>query len=407
MARPVRLILVLIGIIAGIPGLAFAQPAGWYLYPTLSFGERYDDNIFDASESKTSDFITLISGTLGGGYQSVPLTVLGYYSVTAEVYADHSELNNFGDNQSARLLFSYLPDPRWILGLTADFERLTSPSQLFLRTPSPAPISGPTPAPTPSSTGQVNIPTPFVPAVDAGRAETTLIEVNPSVSYRFDPRTTGAVQYLYTRSEVDDEVTTGHEARVSLGRQLTVRDTGSLNYDFRFFDSTDEQAEAADNGTSHAVTLGWTRELTALTSMRLAAGPSFTEGDVGVDVFAGIDHRFRRGTVGLSYEHTQSVVVGIGGASNVDQVIAYAVFQPCRLCSATVNGSFGNYSPVEETGAAGFRVYTVGASFSYLINSWLAARASYDFSYQDSDGTVTSNNIVSVHLDFFYPFRVY
>jgi hypothetical protein len=140
--------------------------------------------------------------------------------------------------------------------------------------------------------------------------------------------------------------------------------------------------------------------------MRLAAGPSFTEGDVGVDVFVGIDHRFQRGTVGLSYEHTQSVVVGIGGAANVDQVLAYAVYQPCRLCSATVNGSFANYSPV-ETGATDFRVYTVGASFSYRINSWLAARASYDFSYQDSEGTVTSNNIVSVALDFFYPFRVY
>src|SRR5262245_8115715 len=75
--------------------------------PSLSLGERYDDNIFETQTNKQHDFITVLSPGIRVQYLS-PAPTLGTqfdldYHADIEFYADHSSQNNVGHRQSLTL----------------------------------------------------------------------------------------------------------------------------------------------------------------------------------------------------------------------------------------------------------------------------------------------------------------
>ena len=66
--------------------------------PSLSLGERYDDNVFETQTDKQDDFITVISPGIRVQYLPTALT-LGTqfdldYRAAIEFFADHSSQNN-------------------------------------------------------------------------------------------------------------------------------------------------------------------------------------------------------------------------------------------------------------------------------------------------------------------------
>src|SRR5262245_5530214 len=67
---------------------------------SISGAEEYTDNLF-FSQKKEKDFITTIAPTLSVAYkplgQPVP-NFMARLSVPAQFFAQHSDLNNFGDN---------------------------------------------------------------------------------------------------------------------------------------------------------------------------------------------------------------------------------------------------------------------------------------------------------------------
>src|SRR5207302_10266298 len=79
--------------VAGVllPSAAPAQ-TGYFLTPSLSVAEVYDDNVFYTTSPRTHDFLTRISPGLKAGYQSAPLTVEGSYAFDSEIYSRRSEL---------------------------------------------------------------------------------------------------------------------------------------------------------------------------------------------------------------------------------------------------------------------------------------------------------------------------
>ncbi len=137
-------------LLLAIPTLARAQ-AGWYLTPSLSLSEEYQSNIFGTSSNEESDFVTHITPGFTLGYFSEPLTFSLNYSIDAEVFAENSELNNFGDNQRVGVLFRYLPDRRWTLGLTGSFVQSEDSGNLLVPTAGVTTPAGPTPPPTPGA----------------------------------------------------------------------------------------------------------------------------------------------------------------------------------------------------------------------------------------------------------------
>src|SRR5262245_1623119 len=91
--------------------LLFAKVAGAYsaIRLSLSTGEEYNDNIF-FSEKKTADFVTLSTPTLSflhqRGGQNGPIWTADL-GATGEIYARHSELDNFGERLTAKTNYFY------------------------------------------------------------------------------------------------------------------------------------------------------------------------------------------------------------------------------------------------------------------------------------------------------------
>src|SRR5215813_12809607 len=83
------------------------------LTPSLSLGERYDDNIFETQTNKQHDFITVLSPGIHVQYLPTAPT-LGTqfdldYRAAIEFYADHSSQNNVGHSLSLTLVSPLAP----------------------------------------------------------------------------------------------------------------------------------------------------------------------------------------------------------------------------------------------------------------------------------------------------------
>ena len=83
------------------------------LTPSLSLGERYDDNIFETRTNKQHDFITVLSPGIRAQYLTTAPT-LGTqfdfdYRANIEFFADHSSQNNVGHRLSLMLASPLAP----------------------------------------------------------------------------------------------------------------------------------------------------------------------------------------------------------------------------------------------------------------------------------------------------------
>jgi hypothetical protein len=110
------------------------------LTPSLTLGERYDDNIFETQTNKQHDFITVLSPGIRVQYLPTAPT-LGTqldleYHANIEFYADHSSQNNVGHLLSLTLASPLAPSlqvsMRELLLITnnplARDERLSNPT---------------------------------------------------------------------------------------------------------------------------------------------------------------------------------------------------------------------------------------------------------------------------------------
>ena len=253
-------------LLLAIPTLARAQ-AGWYLTPSLSLSEEYQSNIFGTSSDEESDFVTRIGPGFTIGYLSEPLTFSINYSIDAEIFAENSELNNFGDNQRTGLNFRYLPDRRWTLGLTGLFlqsEDSGQPARPDHRRHHPSRPDADAHARRAAKPGRPSEPGhafdrtgrhgPRRAGVDVGRNRTRFVVVNPTASYAYDLRTTLDGGYTYTWTDVENGAQDqSHSLTFGGSRELTPRDRGHLRDLLNIF-----VQEESGTSVSNAVLVGWT-----------------------------------------------------------------------------------------------------------------------------------------------------
>ena len=402
-------------LLLGMPALARAQ-AGWYLTPSLSISEEYQSNIFGTSSDEVDDFVTRIAPGLTFGYFSEPLTFSFSYSIDAEIFADNSDLNNFGDNQRAGLIFRYLPNPRWTLGLTGSFVQSEDSGNLLIPTAGPTP-AGPTPAPTPGAPPSPGAPppagtpptapaatVPVVPGVDVGRTRTRYVVVAPTVSYEYDLRTRLDGGYTYTWTDVENGAEDqSHALSAGVSRELTPRDRGHLRNLLNIF-----VQEEDGTSLSNAVLVGWTRQLTERTTLFLEAGPRINDdGDWGVDATARLDHQFRNGGVFLSYVRTDQLVVGRAGPSTTDTGILGVTYTPARNLLLSATAIVSHITSEDDSAVGDDTTYGIALSAVYRLREWLSVRGYYLGSFQEGGSGDIESHTVGVALDLSYPFRLY
>jgi len=377
--------LVLLGMTC-VPTVVLAQ-AGFYVTPSFSFGEVYDDNIFSTASKPESDFITRFTPTIQAGYQSEPLTVLGRYTFDSEIYPDHPDLTNAQVRQRASAELKYLPIRPLTLAVNGNYAETQTPSELNVLT-----------------------------ELQVGRSRASSLSLAPSVAYQFDPLTTGTGGYTFSRGELSGGVSTDtHAMNLGLDRRLTPRDTGSLGYTFNhYLFGGSLPSEGTNSLTSHVLTFGWTREITPVTNVTLRVGPRFTEGTVHPEVSASIAHKLKAGELSVTYAKSQSTSIGLGRVVDTDRVTASMTYQPVRFLQLSATpGFYRNTSGETES-----KVYSLTLGATYQLTEWLSLVGSYQFSLQQGSFSSTSgtpgspdqeisHNIVSLTLVATYPYRVY
>lgn len=406
------------------PASAWAQ-AGWYATPSLSLVEEYDDNVFGLSSGRESDFITRTTLGLIAGYRSVPLTLLGSYSVGAEVYAEHSDLNGAANRQQGGLELGWLPNPLLAFRLSGSYARNETSTVTLLQpaggtaadTQAGQPDAGAvTPPPSAPEAGAA---APGTTTVEVGRRRTTIWAVSPSIAYTAAPGVSTELRYDYSRTKVEARadaadaatdttgpealIDTAHEARFRLAYQLTALTQATLGYRFRRFES-----DGADSTTSHVGTLGLSRPLFGeRTRVTLEAGPRYSEGDWDVEANARLEHRFQLVTVSLGYARSEGIVTGRSGAQTTDTGSLTLSYQPWRELVMTLGGSVLHAEGERETDARDLTAYRAGLGLAYRLAEWAVARIAYSFAWQEEGSETIRHHVVSVGLDLLYPMRVY
>jgi hypothetical protein len=371
------------------PTVVRGQP-GFYLTPSLSISEVYDDNILFTPSRRERDFITRLTPDIQIGYQSIPLTLLGRYTFDAEEFAEHSNLSTAQARQQASLETRYLLTPRLTLGLDGTYLETQSAAELNVQT-----------------------------GVGTTRVRAERILLHPFLDYQLDRLTRGLLEYTFVRDDLpaNNLVTDTHVVNLGLDRRVTELDTASLAYTVQRFDfhgagTPETGPPQAGTVTSHTATIGWKRQLTSRTDVTLRAGPRFSDGSVDAEALASIHHAWPRGDLSLTYARTQSTVIGQVGTVNTHSVTGALVYRFLPTLQLRIApGYFMN-----TRGAAESDVYRVDLDVSYQLTRLLSLTASYQFARQEGTdfpigGAAQSNvtithNVFLLRLTAAYPYRL-
>jgi hypothetical protein len=351
------------------PERAWGQ-AGVYVKPWISYGEEFDDNVFNAREERKSDIVTRFTPGIEFGYRSQPFTLLGSYDFAAEIFAKNTELTQAQARQRGGIEFEYKPTRRWTLGFSGAYTETERAQDLNLTT-----------------------------GISGERGRSRGYDFSPSLTHEFDPLTTARARYTFSRNERPQATTFGvsdatsdarndeHNAELEVVRDITSRDKGSASYSFRRFRTDgapfDEiDREVSRNSSSHIFLLGWIRQLSTLTTLSLRGGPRIGSGDVAPEVGGSLARRFQRGEVSFSYARTQNIAVGRSGALETESYLGAATYQ--LLPHLTLRALPAYYvNDGEDTKS---KVYRLDLEASYAINQWLSLQGSYGFSYEREGG---------------------
>ncbi len=368
------------------PSAALAQP-GYYLTPSFGLSELYNDNILYSSTDRQHDFFTRFSPGILGGYESEPLTLLAGYTFDSEVFARLSSLNSALARQDAILDVRGRPNPLLDLGLRGEYFETQTPQQIgafgiLPGTPqlfpgTIAPGAAPTVRPLPGVPGIPGVTTPgAAPAGQPvpGRVRAQRFLLDPSASYRFDPLTTGRVEYTFTKDEISGGTTTDtHLGTLGVDRRITERDTGIAEFRYQRFNFSGDGSVNA-----YVPMVGWEHELTALTRFKLEVGPRFSQGNVDADAIASITYTLSQGDISLAYNRYQTAVVGLATPVNTDSIaliVRYKLLPSLQLIAAP--GFFRDKESLSDV-----KVAHVLLSAVYDFTDWLSLVGSYYYSHQ-------------------------
>ena len=357
--------------------LPTASPAqtGYYLTPSLSVAEVYDDNLFYTPSPRTHDFFTRTSPGLKAGYQSAPLKVEGSYTFDSEVYSRHTELTHPLVRQRGLIELKATPDQVLTLSVPVSFFQTRTPTELNLQT-----------------------------GLAVGRVRAERYTTNPAFTYRYNPLTTAKGDYTYSKDLLAGGITIdSHIVNLTLDSRLSPRDTVGPGYIGRRFEFSGFPAV-----TSHAFTLGWSHDLTPLTTFTLRGGPRLTEGTVDrlPEASASISHKLKRGQLSLSYVSTLTPVFGLTTALTAQSITAAATTELLPKLQLSAAPAFYKISePFKAT------VYAMNLEASYQLTKTLALQASYLFYIQQGSSSGQRaveilHNVFLIRLTVTYPARV-
>jgi hypothetical protein len=371
-----------------VPTLGAAQ-GRWTVTPSLTLSERYDDNLFGTAHDRHSDFISEITPGLALSYESEAFTLGASAAATGQIYADDSDLDNFGENRNATFSLGYRPTQQLTLKLVGNYAHTNDPAAFVVGNSAPVVAAAASGA-------------PFVPTVEISRREATLYSMLAGVGYRVDPR--WLLEGSYAFVFIDEKGATDSQSHtISLGTRYDATRTDQVFVDVKvgYFD-------ADESDTSVALIPGWARQWTPTLRTSIAVGPRVTDSDWGAAVDASVAYAPARDwTAALAYSLGTGLALGEVTPQNVSALIGSLGYQATRDLRFAVGGSWTRtWDLGNDPGQGASNTYGATASVSYQITDWLSATLAYQFSYErPSSGDTILDQQVILGLTLAYPYR--
>jgi len=314
----------------------------------LSIGQGYDDNLFAAPASGTtqSDFVTRFGPVVEGGYTSPTLSLLARYGFDAERYVDRAELDKNLARQDALIDIKYRPRPRLALSIDGGYLETQTPRELNVATLLPA-----------------------------GRARATRLRGHSGMVYDADQVMKVSADYELAQDDIAGSfVTTTNSARLGVAFRPTARTT--IRSDYRL----SHIAFGSDTTMySVAVTGGIARVLTPSLTLEVDAGPRLSLGEVRPELAVQLRRRLRRGEVLIGYFATEDTAVGEIGAIQVQRLLGTLTLTPWKR--VTVKVSPATVRSVRASTPV--RVHEIGGDVTIRANNTLSFVAVGHFGQQN------------------------
>jgi hypothetical protein len=364
------------------------------LTPTITVTEEFNDNVLLDNRDRRWDLITGFTPGLVFNWEAPTYRLAAGYSFTAEIFARDPGANHAFDRQAFTLDSFYKVDPTLTLSLSDGF------------------------------TYDLNTNLIAREAIATGRNRAWGNTLSPGVEWRFSDLWTARATASYTMqrfSRDDLEDSDVYRVETALLRRITPRLSGSIGYEFDFFDIRGEETS-----TVHTPRLGFVYQITETISLSVNGGPSYEirerSGDrITPAVRANLTQRTFFGSWGLSFDRSIGTAGGLGGTT--DNTTIGGLVQLSTLMKGLVVSFAPNYSIVkspgdrrDERGRIDETSFTVPLQATYRLTPWLALVGAYQFFEQRSDSTIrdrngeplavdADQNRVWVGVQFGYPIR--
>lgn len=329
--------------LACAPAVAYCD-SSTYVTPSVTVGRAYDDNLFFTPTDPQASAFWRVSPAVEAGYRSEPLTLAGFFTLDAERYSQHPELDSNAVRRDETLNLAYAPTERLAMAMDAGYISTNTPAEL-----------------TPGS------------SFGFGRTRARVYTADPTLSYLLDPVLTGRLGLSYEKDALAGGFDT-YDRTPSLGLDYATspRATWSLDY------AESDYSFVTRNATSRVLTAGLDYGFSPGTKMTLAAGPRNTEGRTTAEVSATLRHSFEDGNVYLSYARSQTIVFGLASPVDTRSYQATLDYTPGAYLEFTLIPSVTQ----DESNGTTADVYRLGTTLSYKFDRSVMAVATYQYNRQ-------------------------
>src|SRR5262245_40860625 len=345
------------------PTLAMAQSRATFT-PSISIGSVWDNNVFIKALA-SGDQMTLITPGSEASYETPRAAFLGLYIFDMQRSFTHPGLNELNARRHGLVDTHYRQTERLTFSLVGRYDLTQAASDLSFNT-----------------------------GLLLGRHEAVRWEVNPSVAYQINPRTTFAGLYDRVTERIIGETSAFEDiARMTVTRQRSPRATYGFGYSVRHFINGDE------THTSNAVLFGSTYAFTPATQLSMQVGPRLSSRNTLEPEITATLTRKAANRLGYTVDiwRGESIILGVTGPVEILSATSGVIYPLRRTVEIGVHGGVFDSLTLSQGKA---RVYHAEAVAAWSPKGPFILTASYgaDFQRGDIRTNLLSDRRVTRHL---------
>ena len=328
--------------------------------PSISTGERYNDNLLFSGTVQKSDFATIITPSGMFTYEGKQLTLSCRYEGTGEFYLDNKDFNKYSQNASINLF-------------TQTFKELdVRLTESVTYTPELSAFS--------FDTGRESNE-----GIQLARGDTLRNRAALAVNYNWFPQVNMAFSYTniitsYEAPALQDSIV--HDTSLQMGYQWSAKTRWMISYR--------NGAAIYDRGSdiiTHQISIGTKHQLNNTLSLNGNLGIVSYEGEsreLTADI--NIMKSYESGSMTLGYTRSAGTGGGLAAASTINQNLSGKITEKLgNNTSAYMQLAYGQNESV-SAGTLQISSYTGSVGINTKLLSWLDGIITYSYFKQDAEG---------------------